>query len=419
MLKLTAQKMLADLSVKVSGANYILSWDNKTSGPHRVGSFPSQIFDDLGLPRDDPAIIQVLSEKISEAERGLDITLDELADLFPIIGERENVKAFILAIMSTRLPPEWRIKCLFLEGANSAGKNYTAHTILSSLYGHPDFIELSAMSEGYFRRALPDDVDHKIIYIQESIGLPDGFHTLISEGRFRYQVLERNGNGAYEPIDKETVGYPLLITTNNYFQKLGIDLQHRALRLVLDDSAEQTRRILEHQARLAADPQYAAQVNERLEAAKQILRNKLSSIPTDQRVRVPYAADLINEMRMTPKARRDYPKLLSLIMASALFYQSKRERVGDAIMAGPEDLEEVRKLGVVFMGVASDLSPRERQILEACKSLKESGETITRQKILRMTRLPYSSVTYCLTQLVTKDLLLEDRSGREIVYDLP
>jgi len=417
-LKLTAQKMLADLSVKVSGANYILSWDNKTSGPHRVGSFPSQIFDDLGLPRDDPAIIQVLSEKISEAERSPDITLDELANLFPIVDEFTNTKAIILSILSTRLPVDWRIRCVYVEGPNSSGKNYVVKTIIESLRGLPEFVEISSMTEGYFKRALPDDLDGRIIYFTESSGLPENFHSLLSESMFKYFYLEQKANGGFEPVEKITRGTPLIIFTNNYYQSLSIDFKHRALRLVMDDSPEQTRRILEFQARLARDPQFENEIKQRYAAAKTILKNKFVSIPPNTKVTVPFADQLIDEMRPNVKSRRDFAKILSLIMSSALYYKNEREVRDDAIVASEADLETVKSLGPIFTMMSMDVSPKEEKILNAIRQLREIDETPTRRKIAKATGLNYSAVRYLLDQLAQKDLVLIDSSGREHVYDV-
>jgi len=113
--------------------------------------------------------------------------------------------------------------------------------------------------------------------------------------------------------------YPAFVTTS-CLPMTDDQMSTRIWTLSTDESIEQTKRILEFEARMEKYPKPA-----NIEEEKEAIRNALKEL-NSVKVLIPYA-DFIEFPFNKIRVRRDFPKLLALIKASAYLHQYQRPRL--------------------------------------------------------------------------------------------
>ena len=112
-----------------------------------------------------------------------------------VVGEDKVAQILFLALVSRLLE---RIVSVALKGPSSAGKSYLVERVLS-FFPESAYNALTAMSE----RALAyseEPISHRFLVIYEAAGMNSEFLTylirsLLSEGRLRYEVVEKTSEG--------------------------------------------------------------------------------------------------------------------------------------------------------------------------------------------------------------------------------
>ena len=90
---------------------------------------------------------------------------------------------------------------------------------------------------------------------------------------------------------------------------------------------------------------------------------------TLNQIRIPFAPRLAEVFPPNlVRARRDFPKLLGLIEASAFLHQHQRERDGDVVIASPQDYRIARELFEHSYGIGPEKAIGE--LLKAAQSFK-------------------------------------------------
>src|ERR671910_470662 len=159
--------------------------------------------------------------------------------------------------------------------------------------------------------------------------------SLLSEGRLRYEVVEKTSEGLRPRLIEREGPTGLVVTTTAV--KLHPENETRLLSLTVTDTQEQTRAVM---AALAEEAGEATPDLATWHAFQVWLEN------AEHRVWIPYAkilADLIPPVAV--KLRRDFGALLNLVRAHALLHQAGRERDGyDHVVATIQDYAAVREL---------------------------------------------------------------------------
>ncbi|RLE78839.1 MAG: hypothetical protein DRJ51_08875, partial [Thermoprotei archaeon] len=355
--------------------------------------------------------------------------LDEVRNLFPmIIGESDNVKLAVLALFSLRLErPEERIMGLIIEGSNSSGKSYFSRQILKPLRDVADdhVLEFTRMTGPFIERYFADrDVDGKIIFIQETSNLPYQIHLSLSEGRLRLGFVERV-DGEFRPVEVEAEGQPFLWATSVEWRG-SPDLIHRCLVINLDESDEQTERIIDFQNRMASDPEYA----EKLEAFNisciKIFKKLWEETPSKCRVIIPYLDAIKQEMRIERniKLRRDWNKLISLLRASAILFYKHRPKIKinghEYIVSTEKDLEEILPLFTTsFRTTLTNLTEKEEKVLDVLfLDLEGESRSLTVAEIAKETGFPQKSLwNYIIPSLEAKGFIVTKRDQRPMLIE--
>lgn len=165
-----------------------------------------------------------------------------------LVGEQIN--ALVLYIVATSRLLAKPIN-LFIKGSSSSGKNFLAKTVLeffpkAAIY---EMTSSSAQSWSYHG----EDLQHRIVYIQEQNKAAGNVHParlLISENQLVRTVAVRSGR-SFQPEQQVTRGPVACISTTTQ-DRLEIDDETRHLSVWIDDSGEQTRRIIRSKVSVVA-----------------------------------------------------------------------------------------------------------------------------------------------------------------------
>jgi len=283
------------------------------------------------------------------------------------VGERTNKKILYLSAVSTKIDKAINI---FVKGSSSAGKNALVE-VIRALLPVKNCKKLSSLSDKSPYHMKEKDLSHKILYIAEIEGSQNVDYPLrliMSEEELTYTYTVKDPKtGEFTTIDKhiKATGTAIWQTTTSLV--VTPDNENRAIDLYIDESEELTREILKKQAE-QANKNGNVDILEKEKRIWQCAFEKIKPLP----VMVPYAEFLAGWYPTDKiRSRRDFPKLLTLIIAHALLYQKQRQKNEEGkLIATVADYEEIYKLSkVVFAQTLCELSPKEEEIL---KKIEES-----------------------------------------------
>ena len=296
----------------------------------------------------------------------------------------------------------------------------------SSLWTSPGFLRLfpdeayyalTAMSE----RALAyseEPIVHRMLVLYEAAGQSGDMgsylmRSLLSEGRIRYEFVEKTKDGLRARVIEREGPAGLIVTTTA--TRLHPENETRMVSLTVADTKEQTRAIFHALAdEGGATPNLAPW---------HALQRWLAL--GECRVAVPFVLALAE--LVPPKAvrlRRDFGLLLTLIRAHALLHRATRNTDADgAIVATLDDYEAVRALvePLIAAGVEATVPEAMRETVEAVGRLCPKDEqTASVAAIARELRLDKSAASRRASAAKERGYLInhESRRGQPAKYAL-
>ena len=321
------------------------------------------------------------------------------------VGERINKMTLYLAAISSKT--NQGISC-YIKGQSSAGKSYLGNSIAELI--PPDVcIKLSDLSRKSLYH-LDRDLSHKILFIAEIGGTEQGDYPLRlaqSEEELVYSYpIKDPATGEFKTIEKRVPakGMSLWVTTTKL--RIHEENQTRGFDLFVDEGKEQTRRILEAQARQEIIGEIEKERREKVKRIWQCAFTLLKPHP----VYVPYA-EYLAKVFSTDKVRmrRDFPKFLALIKANCLLHQYQREKIQiqgkTFLMANLDDYAVAYEIGlVVLRQTLQELSSREEELLEKIREKFGTSEFQPRDTEA-LVSVGYEQIRKYLQNLVKKGYL--------------
>ena len=236
-----------------------------------------------------------------------------------LVGERRAAKLLFLALVSRLFG---RPVSVVVKGPSSGGKSFVVETVLK-FFPPEAFYALTAMSD----RALAysaEPLRHRHLVIYEAAGMASEFATylirsLLSEGRLRYETVEKTDEGLVSRMIEKEGPTGLIVTTTSVW--LHPENETRLLSITITDSSEQTAAVFQA---LAKDDDTSNIDLSRWHA----VQTWLATGPS--RVVIPFAerlAQLVPPLAI--RLRRDFRTVLMLIRAHALLHQATRLKDGD------------------------------------------------------------------------------------------
>lgn len=255
-------------------------------------------------------------------------TMDRLG----LCGEEHNRKMIFLAGVGGLLHVPIH---LVVHGESSAGKNTLVRVPLR-LLPQDAVTEVSGLSTHALEYA--GDSFEGVLVIHEAEGQQDAEYSVrlaMSEGKVTRLTVNKDSDGA---LVGQRVGVEMncSIITTTTFPSLHRENQTRVYDLHVDESAEQTKRVLKQKAREAA----GASTSDEVDAEVELFREALEELePASVNVPLAFAAAIAEHFPSNQvRARRDFERSLNLVKACALLHQKQRLKEPDgAIRAELED----------------------------------------------------------------------------------
>jgi hypothetical protein len=299
-----------------------------------------------------------------------------------VSGEVRTAKLLYPALTSRVLE---RPVSVAVKGPSSGGKTYLVERVLDFF---PDgaYHALTAMSD----RALAyseEPIKHRILVFFEAEGMASDFATylmrsLLSEGRLRYEFVEKTSEGLRVRLIEREGPTGLIVTTTAV--RMHPENETRLLSLTVTDTREQTRDILASLAKSKTEgtdltPWHA-------------LQEWLASPAAERKVAIPYApalAELVPPVAV--RLRRDFGAVLNLIQTHVILHQASRERNEEGhIVATLDDYARVRDLvdDLISEGIEATVPQSVREVVEAAVQLhEEEDEPVTTAALARELKL--------------------------------
>ncbi len=325
-----------------------------------------------------------------------------------VAGESKVAKLLYLAVTSRFLG---RPVSVAVKGPSSGGKSYLTERVLE-FFSEGAYYALTAMSE----RALAyseEPLTHRFLVVYEAVGMSGDFATylvrsLLSEGRLRYEVVEKTSEGLKPRLIEKEGPTGLLVTTTAV--KLHPENETRLISLTVTDTHQQTRDVM---AALASEADAKAPDLVSWHA----LQDWLAS--AEHRVTVPYSEELAALIPpVAVRLRRDFGAVLSLIRAHAILHQISRERdIDGRVTATLEDYARVRELvaDLVSEGIEATVPSTVRDTVGALRRLHaEDSEPTTIAALAEELELDKSAAWRRVRTAMDRGYVknLEDRKGR-------
>jgi hypothetical protein len=302
-----------------------------------------------------------------------------------LAGEARSGRLLYLVLTSRFLE---RPVSAAVKGPSSGGKSYLVETV-TRFFPPEAAYELTAMSEHALAYGT-EPLAHRFLVLYEAAGLEGDFSTylirsLLSEGRLRYETVEKTANGL-EPRLIEREGPTALLTTTTKVA-LHPENETRLLSIPITDTAEQTRDVL--RALAASDERSLPDP-----APWIALQSWLAA--SEHRVAIPYARNLAELVPpIAVRLRRDFGALLNLIRAHALLHQTSRPRDEHGrIVAEFEDYDVVRELvaDLISEGVEATVAPIVRETVQVVAAA-QGEEGLSMAKLAALLQIDKSAAS--------------------------
>lgn len=280
-----------------------------------------------------------------------------------VVGERPNLILLLLTIVSRLLKKPISV---VLKSASSTGKSFLMNTVLSTLPATEYTVFTAASAKALFFRQ--DSLAHKVLAFMERPGVEGSdyqIRVLQSEGKLTYSIAEKDPDtGKIVTNDREVAGPVAYIETTTE-PVLHDENETRLFSASLDESPEATAQIVAEQARRAAG-------NTVDEAAVLALWHAVHIELKPVMVVIPFAQQIARHFpHRVVRVRRDFPRFLSLIEASALLYQFQRQRDDRGlIVATLDDYVLARSIAIPLLESAMlGATEKTRKLVAAAREL--------------------------------------------------
>ena len=287
-------------------------------------------------------------------------------ELLGHVGERlAKMLAFVCAISAKAGRPIQPSK----HAESSTGKNYLWDTVLSLL--PPELvIKRSAISDKALFRT-EADLRGAVLYLQEVAGSEGADFTirvLQSAQYLEYEATEKMPDGSFGTVVHRKEG-PVVVVQITTEIRLYHENDTRVFPIYLDESAEQTERIVDSALRRASTGDISQEDREGIlgvwHDAIRLLEPAEVIIPYAQRIKVPS-----NRVRV----RRDVNRLLDVIRVFAWLHQHgrKRDEQGRILTTEADFHKAVELVADSLERSWKSLTPAEETVLKAIGSLSEA-----------------------------------------------
>ncbi|MBN2352509.1 MAG: hypothetical protein JXD23_08070 [Spirochaetales bacterium] len=331
-----------------------------------------------------------------------------------LVAETKNAKILFLALSSRILS---RPISIIIKGPSSAGKNTMLEFVIK-FFPESAVYALSSMSE----RALAysqEPLKHRFLIVYEFSGMNSDFasyllRSLLSEGRIRYETVEKTSEGLMPKLIEREGPTGTIITTTAI--KIHPENETRIFSLTADDSTNQTAAIMSELAGRMNGKQPEA-----VDFTLWIAFQKWLELEAVKDVSIPYAQALAEGANAKAiRLRRDFTSVLNLIAIHAIVHQKHRKL--DAlgrVIATSDDYRAIFDLiiGILNEGVALAVPATIRETVKAVGELHAAkGAPVTIKELYEHLGIDRSVASRRVSSALSGGYLknLEEKRGRPL-----
>lgn len=324
------------------------------------------------------------------------------------IGERNNKILSYIAMTSRKTNNPLSVMIL---SASGAGKSALQDTILM-LCPDEDLIKLTSLTERALFYKDSNSLQNKVLALAEEAGGEEAgyaIRNLISSRELTIEATVKDPVSGRMTTMTNTVKGPTAVFKTTTNPETDAETRSRFIILAVDESIEQTRRILTFQREQQTFEGFI-----QYQKRGSIIRkhNNFQRLLRNVAVFNPYARLLTYEDRKL-WVRRDNPKYLQLINAITFLHQLqrplKRKNGIDYIEVTLDDIALANELaGEIFCRSLDDLSSPARKLLKAIESLVSGRDpaTFTRRELREYCGWGETYVRKILVELARMDCIL-------------
>jgi len=348
--------------------------------------------------------------------------LDQVArdvDALGYVGEETNKRLLYLVAVSRKLDDPLSAIVLSQSGAGKSGLT----EVIEKLCPPEDVVLLTRLTPQSLYYVEPGFLDRKLVIVEERYGSMEADYSIrVLQSRKKLIAAApikdpQTGNMKTKVFTVEARAAFIEATTAS---SVNHENATRCFELMMDESAEQTRRIHERMSLLRTERglrlrQEADVICRRHWNAQRLLE----ALP----VVIPFA-DKLTFPSVWLRTRRDYARFLNLIEVSAFLHQHQRERRGGGIVASTADYAVAYGLAAqVLAETLTDVKKPLREAYERIRGLSQGG-TVSRREIREALHVPDSTIRRWLTDLVDFEYLAvvapegKAGQGRTVRYQL-
>jgi predicted transcriptional regulator len=380
-------------------------------------------------------------EKIQELAK-IENILDEIVRLYnpKIKGEENNIKFLFCASISKNLPRDYRLHVI-ITSQSSGGKSNLVNTILEPF--KEDVLDFTEYTSAFLNRS-QSNMDGLIFKMEQMEKTNDkkqvslaSMKFLLSEGKLRIGLVDKNEKGQNMPKTLEVNGIPVFISTSTNYD-IDPETLNRTFLMQVDESEEQTKRIITHVLDKYSSINHNLEWENNLQKLYDISQTYKEVSKQFKGIYIPFAnkiRELIPSVNLT--MRRDLPKILNLTCVIAFLNFAKRIEIpfddgqyfydnlkankmsSYYLIAEPEDFKQALQIGGET--IQQTLNKINSSSMDIYKTFMESYNDnplggVTTSDLKTKTNLSQNRVGELLKQLYDMGFLRRNKEGKEYRY---
>ncbi|WP_249111047.1 helix-turn-helix domain-containing protein [Nitrosopumilus sp. K4] len=380
-------------------------------------------------------------EKIKELAK-IDNILEEIVNLYEpkIKGEENNIKFLFCACISKNLPRDYRLHVI-IASQSSGGKSNLVNTVLEPF--KEDVLDFTEYTSAFLNRSM-SDMDGMIFKMEQMEKTNDkkqvslaSMKFLLSEGKLRIGLVDKNEKGQNTPKTLEVNGIPVFISTSTNYN-IDPETLNRTFLMQVDESEEQTKRIIDHVLGKYSSINYGSKWENNLQKLYEISQTYKEVSKQFKGIYIPFAdkiRELIPSVNLT--MRRDLPKILNLTCVIAFLNFAKRKKIpfdggqyfydklqahkmsSYYLIADPEDFKQALQIGgETIQQTLNKINSSSMDVYKTFMKLfnKNPLGGITVSDIANETQKSQNRTGELLKQLFDMGYLTRIKEGREYRY---
>lgn len=358
-----------------------------------------------------------------------------------IVGEGDNVKLLFCACVSKDLPKKNRLSVI-ITSQSSAGKSNLVNNVLEPF--KEDVLDYTDYTPAYLQRS-EIDMNGKIFKMEQMERTNDkkqvtlsNLKFLLSEGKLRIGLVDRNDKGRNEPKTLEVRGIPVFISTSTNYN-IDPETLNRTFLMQVDETEDQTKKITSHTLNDYGTLEINDNWKSELEKLKQYADSYKEFSHQIRDLVIPFAQKLTEVIPTTNLTiRRDLQKVLNLACCIAFLHFPNRIKIANtdgenfikdqwgntenhytyALLVEPSDLQEALEIGgQTIKQTLNKLNKSSMDILKIFQDLvKDNLDGVTIKEIAKETKLSDTRTRELMKQLLESGYCSRSQSGREFHY---